>query len=260
MTVNPTAEWVPDSEGWTVIRLAAGAGHCLRQEANHELNAGDCLILGHNFGTRLRASLLNPMKLQFYTVCPQYLGLLTVFEWRQFTFMVEGSKSYFMLFQHNEPLAEKLSQIVAQRDVTGLPTRCSLLEFWAEVVTAILPRIRGESHELEGKLRQRFRELFSQLSEGELFARSLPELAEQLNCSTRHLYRIFSEEFGVPFRVHKTEMRLLRARQLLAETNATAATVAARCGYRQMSLFGSLFKQRFGMTPIEWRRQARSNQ
>lgn len=260
VTVAPSAEWVPESEGWTIIRLAEGVGYCLKQEAASELNRGDSLILGRHHGTRLRASLLNPMTLQFYTIYPQHLGLLTVDEWRQFEGMTTGSKSYFKLFRSHEPAARRLAQLMAQRDVNELPMRCSLLLFWAELVEAVRPKVRGKSPKLESNLRRRFRQLFSQMSEGELSIRSLPELAEQLRCSPRHLYRLFSEEFGVPFRVHKTEMRLLLARQLLVETNATAANIAERCGYRHMSLFGSLFKKRFGMTPIEWRRQARSHQ
>ena len=34
------------------------------------------------------------------------------------------------------------------------------------------------------------------------------------------------------------------------------AEIAADCGYRNLSLFNTLFKRRFGMTPTDWRRSA----
>jgi AraC-like DNA-binding protein len=93
----------------------------------------------------------------------------------------------------------------------------------------------------------------------ELTTCSLPELAQQLDCSIRHFRRLFREKFGVPLRVHQTELRLLRVRQLLAESDATVIDVAGLCGYRHLSFFNSMFKKRFGMMPGEWRRQAREN-
>jgi AraC-like DNA-binding protein len=99
--------------------------------------------------------------------------------------------------------------------------------------------------------------MFRQMSTMELSIRLPPELAQQLNCSLRHFRRLFREEFGMPFQVQQTEQRLLRARQLLVESEDTVIKIAGQCGYPHMSFFNSLFKRRFGMTPGEWRLQAR---
>src|SRR6185295_10306102 len=104
-------------------------------------------------------------------------------------------------------------------------------------------------------LRDRFRQLLRQMSQAELSACSLADFAGQLHCSERHLSRLFREEFGVPFRERQTELRLLRARQILADSNAKIIHVAYESGYRHLGLFNTMFKKRFGMTPREWRRQ-----
>src|SRR4029078_6517159 len=94
------------------------------------------------------------------------------------------------------------------------------------------------------------------ISQAELASCSLADLAGQLHCSGRHLSRLFREEFGLPFRVQQTELRLMRARQILADSNAKIINVAYESGYRHLGLFNTMFKKRFGMTPSQWRLKA----
>ena len=97
--------------------------------------------------------------------------------------------------------------------------------------------------------------MLSKMTEAELAEATLTDLAEQLHCSERHFSRLFREEFGVPLRTRQIELRLQRARQLLAESNAKIINVAHESGYRHLGLFNSMFKKRFGLTPSEWRQQ-----
>jgi len=76
-----------------------------------------------------------------------------------------------------------------------------------------------------------------------------------LHCSPRHFSRLFRAEFGVPLRKRQTELRLQRARQLLADANAKILKVAYESGYRHLGQFNAMFKKRFGVTPSEWRQQ-----
>ena len=72
--------------------------------------------------------------------------------------------------------------------------------------------------------------------------------------SPRHLNRLFREHLGVSVRAKQTELRLLKASQLLRETDAKIVNVALESGYRNLSLFNAMFKKRFRMTPSLWRR------
>lgn len=262
LTIQLSDEWLPCSqcsEGWIIIRVADGAGYWLKKEAAGELNVGDGLVLGFDDKTKLRASVLCPMKLQFFTVQPQYLsGLLTVTNGHQFKTISENSSSYFLLFRANELMGRKFARLAEQSQGSGLSVRCALLQFWADIAADILAPSENSSAG-GNKLRERFQQLFKQMSEIELTVCSLPELAQQLNCSIRHFRRLFLEEFGVPLRVRQKELRLSRVRQLLAESDATVINIANQCGCRHLSSLNSMFKKRFGMTPGEWRRQARQN-
>jgi AraC-like DNA-binding protein len=103
---------------------------------------------------------------------------------------------------------------------------------------------------------KRIKVLLEHLTEDEFLAASSEELAAYCGCSSRHFSRLFLQHFGVALRTRQTEMRLLKARRLLAETDSRVMTVAAACGYRHLGVFNALFKRRFGMTPTDWRREA----
>jgi hemolysin activation/secretion protein/AraC-like DNA-binding protein len=253
ITLRPSGEWTPQGHGWVVARVAEGAGYWRHGGAARELNAGDGFVAGGN-GVVVRSSQLGILKLQFFTVQPQYLnGLLTVSEWRQLEFTPNNSAPQVVFFGANEPLGQKFTRLAAQPHTDNLSIRCSLLQLWTGAVASLM------SHPAPGaggnKLRERFVQLVSQLSEAELCQRSLPELAAQLHCSERHFSRLFREEFGVPLRARQIELRLQRASQLLADPDAKIINVAYDSGYRHLGLFNAMFKKRFGMTPSEWRQQ-----
>ena len=83
------------------------------------------------------------------------------------------------------------------------------------------------------------------------------QLASLCGCSGRHFNRLFRSCFGISVRARQTELRLLKARQLLTETEKKVLEIAVDSGYRNLSLFNLLFKRQFGMTPSETRRKAR---
>ena len=199
----------------------------------------------------MRASQLGPLKLQYFTVQPQFLnGLLTVSEWHQLEAVPDGA---ILNFTAVEPIGQKFAHIANQTHNESLTVRCALLQLWAGAVMGMFPA----SHAAAGanKLRDRFRQFIGQMLEAELSGKTLAELAEQLHCSERHFSRLFREEFGVPLRARQIELRLQRARQLLADSDAKIINVAFESGYRHLGLFNAMFKRRFGVTPSEWRRK-----
>ena len=256
LTLPPAAEWLPRSQGWLVARVAEGTGYWLQHGAEtRQLGVGDGVLVLHNANGIVRASQLGPLKLQFFTVQPQFLnGLLTVTEWHQLEVAPRDVSSSAALFTAGEPLGQKFARLAEQSHTERLPMRCALLQLWASAIadrlTPLAPVANGGN-----KLRDHFRELVGHMAEAELSACSLSDLSRQLHCSERHFSRLFREEFGVPFRSRQIELRLQRARQLLANSNAKIINVAYDSGYRHLGLFNAMFKKRFGLTPSEWRQQ-----
>jgi hemolysin activation/secretion protein/AraC-like DNA-binding protein len=256
LTLRPSGEWTPRHHEWFMVRVAEGVGYWLQPGvAARQLSAGDGLLTSSSSNGVLRASQLGPLKLQFFSVQPQYLnGLLTVAEWHQLEVAPHNLTSQVSIFTAGEPLAQRFTRLAEQTQREGLPVRCGLLQLWANAITGLLPAPAMESTE-GGRLHERFRQLVGQMPEVELSQCSLRDLAGQLNCSERHFSRLFREEFGVPFHARQIELRLLHARQLLTNSDDKIINVAYDSGYRHLGLFNAMFKKRFGVTPSEWRQQ-----
>jgi hemolysin activation/secretion protein/AraC-like DNA-binding protein len=256
LTLRPSGEWTPRHHEWFMVRVAEGVGYWLQPGvAARQLSVGDGLLTSSSSSGVLRASQLGPLKLQFFSVQPQYLnGLLTVAEWHQLEVAPNNLTSQVSIFTAGEPLAQRFTRLAEQTQREGLPVRCGLLQLWANAITGLLPAPAMESAG-GGRLHERFRQLVGQMPEAELSQCSLRDLAGQLNCSERHFSRLFREEFDVPFRARQIELRLLHARQLLANSDDKIINVAYDSGYRHLGLFNAMFKRRFGVTPSEWRQQ-----
>jgi hemolysin activation/secretion protein/AraC-like DNA-binding protein len=258
--LRPSGEWTPGGHCWTVARVAEGSGYWMQGANTRALNAGDGLVLGFNAAGLLRASQLGSLKLQFFTVQPQFLnGFLTVAEWHRLEIAPAAAPPPAAFFTAHEPVGQKFAHVANQSHGDGLAMRCALLQLWAGAVTGLFPSPTPSSPGIN-KLRDRFHQIIGQMLEAELSGSSLCELAARLHCSERHFSRLFREEFGVPLRARQIELRLQRARQLLADSDAKVINVAYDSGYRHLGLFNAMFKKRFGATPSEWRQQnARKN-
>jgi len=256
MILRPSGEWSPCGHNWTVVRVAEGSGYWMpKGNASRALNTGDGLVLAFKGGGLLRASQLGSLKLQFFTVQPQFLnGLLTVAEWHRLEVSPSTDGPPAILFSAQEPVGQKFTHIANQSHNDGLAMRCALLQLWVNAVAGLLSSPTSASSGAN-KLRDRFRQAIGQMLEAELSGKTLGELAGELHCSERHFSRLFREEFGVPLRARQIELRLERAQQLLADSNAKIINVAYESGYRHLGLFNAMFKKRFGMTPGEWRQQ-----
>lgn len=251
--LSPAGEWKPAAGCWTTARAAAGFGYCFRMGTALDFKTGDALIVGPNSEVTVRASQLGEVRLQYFRLVPERLnGLITVTEWRQLTQVPLTPRVFH--YPARESLAQRFTRLAALPDHGTLAARAALLELWASCVTGLLtpstePVTPGK------KLETTFRQFISRISEKDLADSSLADLAVQLNCSERHLSRLFRLEFGMSFREKQTELCLQRACQLLLEPDAKVRTVAYDTGYRHIGFFNMLFKKRFGLTPKEWRLQ-----
>ncbi len=86
---------------------------------------------------------------------------------------------------------------------------------------------------------------------------NLDELSSLVGVSRRQLERLFRKYLGcVPSRYY-LDLRLKKARQLLLQTSISISDVAIACGFVSASHFSKSYRDMFGMTPREERRQQR---
>lgn len=101
------------------------------------------------------------------------------------------------------------------------------------------------------------REAAAQIAAGALNGRSVKALAGGLGMSERHLRRALDRELGASPQHLATEQRLTTAMELLTETTTPVTRIAYLSGFQSLRRFNSVFRERFRMSPSEYRRRLR---
>lgn len=87
----------------------------------------------------------------------------------------------------------------------------------------------------------------------ELFIQSI---ANALSISTGHLSRVFHQETGRKLVDYLQDVRMEHAARLLAEGQMSNEEICEFIGYSRLQYFSTKFKDHFGLTPNEYRRQS----
>lgn len=88
---------------------------------------------------------------------------------------------------------------------------------------------------------------------------SLKFLAGKMNLNSEYLGRIFKEADEVSVTAYIKKLRMDRAKVLLEETNWPHSKICEKIGMDNTAYFYTLFKNQFGVTPGDYRKQLNSN-
>lgn len=111
-------------------------------------------------------------------------------------------------------------------------------------------------HSFQQKDHQRMQNVFAYIQQN--FARdiSLAEIASVCHMTPPAFCRFFKAHTRLSFVDYLNDVRIGQARHLLAANDPVSiAEVATRCGFRNLSNFNKLFKQKTGNTPRLFRRE-----
>lgn len=81
----------------------------------------------------------------------------------------------------------------------------------------------------------------------------LSDVAEAVHLSPSHLGHLFRLRHGVSFIRYLTDLRIEKAKQLLASTDLTIAAIAGLVGYDDATYFHRVFRRVTGLTPTAYR-------
>jgi AraC-like DNA-binding protein len=82
-------------------------------------------------------------------------------------------------------------------------------------------------------------------------------LARELGVSYRWFRGTFAAHTGLGPHQYLLELRLVRARNLLAETQFSVKEIAMQTGFEDEHYFSRLFQQKLNLTPSQWRNRSR---
>ena len=85
---------------------------------------------------------------------------------------------------------------------------------------------------------------------------TIQALTEHAHVSRSECFRSFRRYTGKKPMEYINEYRLLQAAGLLRDTNLSISEVGSSCGFGSSSYFGKLFRKKYGVTPLEYRKES----
>lgn len=252
-TVPSGAEWTTDEDCWRVVLVRSGGLYWLGSGQTLDVNTGDVLMIGPAAQGVLRASRIGEAELSFFYFAPEHLaGLMSMAE-RMSLETLPWNRGARVIPATDRVASEYQSLVSEESHRRSFVDRCAILHLIAMIFREVMPARRSPSGSyMTSQLR--FEQVIERIPDAELMNYPSEKLAELCGCSTRHFRRLFRGHFRTSIRSKQTELRLEKARQLLADTDEKIGSIAAESGYRHIGFFNAAFKRRFGMTPSEWRR------
>jgi AraC-like DNA-binding protein len=253
-SILPGREWLPKNTDWSLVQVEEGMGYWLDGQSSVDLQTGAVLLVSGSGQGRLRASQLSNMSLFSFSVTPGRLtGLITLSEQDSLKQAASKTELAFQVFPPSSSIAAKMKEICAGHNTNGLLFRLSLLQLFAEIFAKELEQTAPMPDSSDA--RERLRAFLSTAPPDLLAEMNFEELARITRCTPRHLSRIFYELIGMSFSDKRAEIRMARARELLANSKSKVVEVAFESGYKSLSLFNQMFTRRFGISPGKWRQK-----
>jgi AraC-like DNA-binding protein len=238
-----------------LLHIGDGISYWQDQNGTQEVSAGSALVLCAEVRGVLRASQLNEVAIAYFCVeTEKLLGLLSLPE-QHFLKQAAGRKNLAVRVLPPESLiSDRFKNLLPNIGASTSSMRLRLLQLFMDLFECEMEQDSTAPASWMGG-RERFRQVLNQMAAAEFVEMSVSDLVPMMSCSRRHLDRLFREELGASFREKQIELRLAKACELLASSNAKVVEVALESGYQSSSVFSELFKKHFGVSPGQWRRQ-----
>lgn len=257
IVVPPGDEWSPRLQGWLVAHVSSGVGYWLHSRINCELQTGAVLLLSDQVQGCVRASQVGELRLHFFRLEPAKLtGLVTMADQRCLANAARDENLSFRVLAPNLQFSDNFRRLSSAETRNNLPARALMLQLFLEAFGGDFT-LSQEDLASDRDASERLRKMLNHTPVSDLIEIRFSELVSKTGCSARHVSRLFTELVGTSFREKQSELRLARARELLATTNSKVLEVALESGYQSPSLFNKVFKRRFQVSPAKWREQAR---
>ncbi len=148
---------------------------------------------------------------------------------------------------------DRLRMLMQESDADNITLLIAVIEIWDMFRTGHV-RIDDSSFYLTKGQRGIVSEVEKTITEELQRNYTTEELAKRFNISSVSLNKYFSIMFGSSIHKYLQDYRMKEAANLLVNTDQSIAEIAQSVGYENQSKFGSVFKRKYGMAPLEYRR------
>ena len=118
----------------------------------------------------------------------------------------------------------------------------------------MLQRIMQEQITQDGTLHQALRYIETNISNCNL-SNSL--IAQNANISEVYFRKLFVRKYNISPKQYILEIRLQKAKQLLADSVYSTSAIGEMCGFSSLYSFSRCFKEKVGISPTQYKKENR---
>lgn len=142
-------------------------------------------------------------------------------------------------------------------DLSKIDSKTELLIFFKNRLSESAAFICNSKEEKENPL---IKKVFGYIQEHIAENFSLDDAASFAGVSSFYLSKLFKEETGETFINYVTDRRLEKGRIMLCETELSIKEISAEIGYNDQNYFSRIFKNKFGISPTDFRNTNRNSE
>lgn len=197
--------------------------------------------------------------------------IFTVLREFEYTPILFGEKNELFLIWKKFSMADKFVESVGDCH-QELILICSVSSINAISFQNVLKKLRVECHNRRTdtgvvrlslvcpEMMDYFNEILSYIDKNYNQKITLRNLADEYGVNYTYLSQLFKKTVGVSFPEYMTNIRLQHASHLISKTEMKIVNIAEYVGFTDYHYFCKVFKQRFSMSPIQYRNGSRKDE
>lgn len=229
------------------------------QGSDYVLRAGDGFFVNSNLSHMTRPTSPDSARYLSLNVHPTLLTLFhgSVVEQKYFMPYVNHPFFQFIPLSQETPWQEQtlssmrlLFQILQDKPFGyELDAYGSLLRIWK----LLLEHLQSEDAQMPFMERAEAHDIISFLHDHHAETITLRSVADHIHLSQEECCRLFKATYGCTIFTYLTDYRLQRSILLLADPSLSVSQIAERCGFNSTSYYIKRFREKVGMSPLQYR-------
>lgn len=237
-------------------KMFLGKGNVIKYEdVSAEPGMLDAKMLDERMNTLLKAM----EEYELVQICDELEKLFGSIRNLRSRFTVHNMSNYIIwkleqyLSSRNEDLFELLGMEIQHLDILmQFETVSDIRSWFIQRIFEISERLYEKSNSRDGKF---IRSVIETMKERMSENITIKDIAQHFSFSPSHIGFLIKERSGSTFNELLVQLRMEKACELLKEPGLKIYEVADQVGYRYLPYFSRQFKEKFAMTPMEYRKR-----
>lgn len=228
--------------------ILAGSGTFRVNGINYHLHSGQGFFIEPNYQTYYIADELTPWS---YI----WLGFTGAYATALMKQLAISEQTPVFNNSHYYELADCVNQIIQHpliNTATELRANSNLLRFLGLIADSTVANAHRTTH------RNPYVDRAITYLTQHVSTASADQLAQAVNLDRSYLSTLFKQATDLTPGQYIRNFRITKARHLLESSSSAIEEIAQQCGYDHANSFARIFKQTYGITPREYRKQVRN--